>query len=194
MFSNLHSTRSLAVALLAVIAVGAGLAPAAQAQSDATLRVVSETFAFQDDTVLTVDVEIDGTVELAGLLQEREQLRTLASLARDEIASLRETVARLRGQEARITRRLENARAAYDALQSIEPALAFVAELTPGNTRVLSTAQEPVSPTGTSLALVALVTAVVAALAATLFVFLREAVREPAYERAPASREAPRGA
>ncbi|HKK69697.1 MAG TPA: hypothetical protein VKA86_00660 [Candidatus Krumholzibacteria bacterium] len=67
MFSNLHSTRSLAVALLAVIAVGAGLAPAAQAQSDATLRVVSETFAFQDDTVLTVDVEIDGTVELAGL-------------------------------------------------------------------------------------------------------------------------------
>ena len=67
MISNLHSTRSLAVALLAVIVVGAGLVPAAQAQSDATLRVVSQTFAYQDDTVLTVDVEIDGTVELAGL-------------------------------------------------------------------------------------------------------------------------------
>ncbi len=67
MTSNLHSTRSLAVALLAVIVVGAGLAPAAQAQSDAILRVVSKTFAYQDDTVLTVDVEIDGTVELAGL-------------------------------------------------------------------------------------------------------------------------------
>ena len=121
------------------------------------------------------------TVELAGLLHEREQLRSLAASTRDEIASLRETVAQLRGEEARIARRLENARAAYGALQAIEPALAFVAELTPGNTRVLSTAQEPVAPTGTSLAAVALVAAVVAALAATLFVFLREAVREPAY-------------
>ena len=132
------------------------------------------------------------TVKLAGALQEREQLRSalVASEARAE--TLRDRVAELRLEDARLSRRLSSASAAYQAVQAIEPALAFVANLTPGNTRVLNSAQEPTEATGPSARLLALIAAVVAGLAATLFVFLREAVREPADERAGARAQAAR--
>ncbi|MFN2323870.1 MAG: GNVR domain-containing protein [Trueperaceae bacterium] len=142
------------------------------------------------------------TVELAGALQEREQLRSALATSETRAETLRDRVAGLRQEDARLSRRTESASAAFQAVQAIEPALAFVANLTPGNTRVLNSAQEPTEPTGPSARLLALIAAVVAGLAATLFVFLREAVREPADEatRAPErasppnSRPTPRGA
>jgi|GEM_PF-1256468 len=132
------------------------------------------------------------TVELAGALQEREQLRSALATSEARAETLRDRVAELRQEDARLSRRLSSASAAYQAVQAIEPALAFVANLTPGNTRVLNDAQEPTEPTGPSARLLALIAAVVAGLAATLFVFLREAVREPADDRASAPSQNPR--
>lgn len=65
MFSNLHLKIGLVAA--AIVIVGAGLVPVAHAQSDVTLRVVSKEFRFEADTTLTVEVEIGGTIGLAGL-------------------------------------------------------------------------------------------------------------------------------
>lgn len=67
MFSNQHLTHGLVIAAIVTFVAGAGFVPAAQAQSDVTLRVVSKDFEFDADTTLMVEVEIDGIVELAGL-------------------------------------------------------------------------------------------------------------------------------
>lgn len=120
------------------------------------------------------------SVELAGLLQEREQVESSLDGYEDQANDLRTRLAELQTRELRLTRELETAQQAYTAVAAIEPVLAFVAELTPGNTRILNDAQVPVSPSGPSTLLVALIAAVVAAMVATVFVFLREAVREPA--------------
>lgn len=66
MFSNQHLTRGLLLIAVTFVA-GAGFVPAAQAQSDVTLRVVSQEFVFEADTMLEVDVEVTGAVALAGL-------------------------------------------------------------------------------------------------------------------------------
>lgn len=119
------------------------------------------------------------SVELGGLMEERRQLADALDVAMGDAETLRTRVAELRLEQASLSRRVDAARDAYQAVQAIEPALAFVADLTPGNTRVLNTAQEPTQPSDPSTTLIALLAAVVAALAATLFVFLREAVRDP---------------
>ena len=69
MFSTPHPARFLVFALVATMIAGAGLAPEAHAQGDpaVTLRVVSKVFEFPEDTTLTVEVEIEGDVALAGL-------------------------------------------------------------------------------------------------------------------------------
>ena len=117
---------------------------------------------------------------LASATGERAALEDAMAATRAQIERLRATVAELEAERREVTRRHEQARFAFETVQAIEPAIAFVAELTPSNTRVLNAAQEPLSPTGTSSTLFAVLAAVVAALAATLFVFLREAVRDPA--------------
>ena len=124
------------------------------------------------------------SVELGGLLQERALVDEALAASETRAAALRDRIADLRLEDARLSRRLEAAKDAYQAVQTIEPALAFVANLTPGNTRVLNRAQEPTDATGPSTSLVALLAALAAAVAATLFVFLREAVRDPAAESA----------
>lgn len=67
MFSSQHLTRALWIATAVAFVAGAGFAPAAHAQADVTLRVVGQTFEFEEDTTLAVDVEVTGTVALAGL-------------------------------------------------------------------------------------------------------------------------------
>lgn len=67
MFSNLHLTRGLLIAATVAFVAGAGFAPAAWAQSDVTLRVVGQTFEFEEDTTIDVVVEVTGTVALAGI-------------------------------------------------------------------------------------------------------------------------------
>lgn len=119
------------------------------------------------------------SVELAGLLHERSHVETSQERYEEQAEDLRARLAELRTRESRVERRLETARNAYDAVAAIEPVLAFVADLTPGNTRILNAAQVPAGPTGPSATLVMIIAALVTAMAATVFVFLREAVREP---------------
>jgi uncharacterized protein involved in exopolysaccharide biosynthesis len=131
-------------------------------------------------SVVAVTELQDLAANLAGTLAERAALQDEVAANTERVAELQGLVARLETEERGVMRRLDEATSAYRSVRSIEPALAFVAELTPGNTRVLNRAQEPIEPSGTGALLIALVAAVVAFLAATLFVFLREAVREPA--------------
>ena len=119
-------------------------------------------------------------VDLAGALAERAAVQDDIAATARSIEELQARVADLEAEERVVARRLDEATSAYASVRSIEPALAFVAELTPSNTRVLNRAQEPIAPSGVGPLLVAALAAVVAALAATLFVFLREAVRDPA--------------
>lgn len=118
-------------------------------------------------------------VQLASLLQERDHVRATRQGYEDEAARLRERLAELRTQGLRAERRLATAQSAYDSVVAIEPLLTFVADLTPGNTRILNEAQVSGEPVRPSLLLIAVLAASVAAMAATVFVFLREAVREP---------------
>lgn len=67
MFSSQHLTRGLWIATIVAFVAGAGFVPAARAQADVTLTVVGQSLEFQDDTTLAVDVEVTGTVALAGL-------------------------------------------------------------------------------------------------------------------------------
>ncbi len=119
------------------------------------------------------------SVELAGLLDERAALANEIAATEASLEELRIRVARLESEELAVMRRLDGATAAFESLRALEPALAFVADLTPSNTRVLNAAQEPVEPSGPSALLVAVLAAVVGLLAGTVFVFLREAVRDP---------------
>jgi uncharacterized protein involved in exopolysaccharide biosynthesis len=135
----------------------------------------------EDVTTLVAATELqDRSVELAGKLAERAAIEDELAATALRIEELQGRVARLEAEERGVVRRLDEAASAYGSVRSIEPALAFVTELTPSNTRVLNRAQEPIGPAGVGSLLVTAIAAVVAALAATLFVFLREAVRDPA--------------
>jgi uncharacterized protein involved in exopolysaccharide biosynthesis len=116
---------------------------------------------------------------LEGLRAERQQLASLQERDRARTTQLRADVNELTARQVRIEREVSEAESAYQALAGLVPTLTFVSELTPGNTRVLAPAEIPEVPSGRSLILVTALAAVVTFMAMTLFVFLREAVKEP---------------
>jgi predicted nucleic acid-binding Zn-ribbon protein len=123
------------------------------------------------------------TVALVDHRGERDDLAAAIVENEERLAALRDEVADLRAEELAVERSLSDARSGYEAVQRIEPLLAFVAELTPTNTRVLNAAQEPVQAEGPSVVTTSLVALVAGGLLATLAVFLREAVRDPTTSR-----------
>jgi uncharacterized protein involved in exopolysaccharide biosynthesis len=123
------------------------------------------------------------TVALADQRAERAELRDTLQEVESRLTELRREVADLRTEELAVNRALEDARASYEAVRRIEPLLAFVAELTPANTRVVNAAREPAEAEGPGLVASSMVALVAGGLLATLAVFLREAVREPTTPR-----------
>ena len=137
----------------------------------------------RDATALLARTDLQAVVvALADRAEERAFLATSLADLEEEVEALRRDVAALRVEGLTVQRRLDEARSAYQSVQSLEPGLAFVASLTPANTRVLDPADEPAEPVSSSWLLTTALAAVVAAMAATLFVFLREAVREPSHD------------
>ena len=121
----------------------------------------------------------DAHATLTSLLAQRSVLDGTLEALEERADDARVRIAELRTRQSLLERELDEARDAYASVRTIEPALNFVADLTPGNTRILNQAQVPVEPSGTSATLIALIAATAAGIFATLFVFLREAIRGP---------------
>ena len=118
-------------------------------------------------------------VELAGLEAEREQLLAQLEAYDAEAENLRSQIAALNLERGQLGRELENAQLAFNNVALLEPVIAYVTEVTPAKTRLLNEASVPVSPVGPRRTLNTALALVIAGMLATLFVFLREAVRAP---------------
>lgn len=130
------------------------------------------------------------TAELAGYVAERDQLTAGRAQLDAEAASLRTRLAELERQAAGLQRALTTAQAAHERLSALIPVLESQRSLAQGAARVVVRATPAVEPEPRNRVVVTLAAAVVAGLLATLFVFLREAVREPATAAATARRTA----
>ena len=121
----------------------------------------------------------DFTVDIAGL--EAEQTRITRQLAgyQTRLDELLTEAAQLNLQRGRLQRTLNDAREAYSDVALLEPIISYVTTIAPANARLLNSASVPSAPAGPRTLFNAALAAVLAALLATLFVFLREAVRAP---------------
>lgn len=117
--------------------------------------------------------------DLAGALGELRATERVAERFDAQGDTLRTRLAELERRGAELERRVEQAREAYTSVAELQPLIDYVADLTPGNIRVINEAQPPEEAIGPRTLLITALTAVVAGMLATLFVFLREAVREP---------------
>lgn len=119
------------------------------------------------------------TAELAGYLAERDQLTAGRAELDAEATTLRTRLAELERQAAGLQRALTTAQAAHARLTALVPLLESQRSLAQGAARVVVHATPAVDPEPRNRAMITLAAMLVAAMLATLVVFLREAVREP---------------
>lgn len=115
----------------------------------------------------------------AGHLAEHDYLETQVERDSTQVERLRNRLALLEQEGSRLQQQLDNATDSYNDLLAIEPLLNYTRELIPTTARVLSSASLPLEPLGSRRLITTLLSMVVTAMTVTLFVFLREAVREP---------------
>jgi uncharacterized protein involved in exopolysaccharide biosynthesis len=130
-------------------------------------------------TSLATNSTAQDRAELASLQARQASLQDQLSTYERDFQETRQTLAALERQRRDLESALENAEEAYQSVLQLQPMIAYVSELSPTNTRILSSADtsmpsEPVAPnrllnTALAVVLVGLLTLV--------FVFLREAVR-----------------
>lgn len=118
-------------------------------------------------------------VALVAAQAEHEVLAAQQRQLQAYAAELRERLAALNEQRSRLERELFRARAAYNDVAALQPIITYVTELAPTNARLLSRASVPVEPVGPRRLLATALAAVIAALLALVYVFLREAVATP---------------
>jgi uncharacterized protein involved in exopolysaccharide biosynthesis len=123
-------------------------------------------------------------VELAisGLEAERELLATQLEAYQQQADTLLADIAALELERTALERELTRARAAYEDVVALQPLITFVGALSPTGARMLSGAAVPSDPVSPRRALSTLIATTLAALIALVFVFLREAVRDPSSE------------
>jgi uncharacterized protein involved in exopolysaccharide biosynthesis len=120
-------------------------------------------------------------VELAisGLAAERDLLAMQLEAYQQQADTLLSEIAALELERAALERELTRARAAYEDVVALQPLITFVGALSPTGARMLSGAAVPTDPVAPRRTLSTLIAVVLAAMVATVFVFLREAVRDP---------------
>jgi uncharacterized protein involved in exopolysaccharide biosynthesis len=119
-------------------------------------------------------------VLLETLWGERNAIESQLVQARSDMGEARDQLSRLDRERARLDREMAIAQSAHASVAGLEQLVEFVTDLAPGGTRVINAASVPVIPSGPSRLLIAALAVVLGGMLATLFVFLREAVREPA--------------
>lgn len=117
--------------------------------------------------------------DLAALLAEQEQLVASLDTAASRAEALRTDLARLRSTASDLARQRAEIERSLGGIAALEPQLSFLVASAPNDVRVLAQAGESLRPVDDRAPLTTAVAGVVAALCATLFVFLREAVKEP---------------
>lgn len=122
---------------------------------------------------------LETLVLVESLRSEQGALEEQLTQTREEMADARDQLSRLERERSQLSRQMEIAQSAYASVAELEQLVEFVTELTPGGTRVINSASVPVTPSGTSRTFIGVLALVLGGMVATLFVFLREAVREP---------------
>ncbi|UCH26973.1 MAG: hypothetical protein JSV66_04855, partial [Trueperaceae bacterium] len=117
---------------------------------------------------------------LVGQLAEQENILGQLEAFEQQADTLLLEIARLDQERSRLSRELNNARKAYTDVVTLEPVINYLTELAPSNSRVLKEASIPSDPIGPRRMLNTALATVLAGMMALLYVFLREAVREPA--------------
>lgn len=126
-------------------------------------------------------------VQLETLRSEQWALESQVEQARADIGDARDQLSRLDRDRNRVTRNVQLSQSAYTSVADLEQLVGFVTELAPGGTRIINSASVPIVPSGPGRTLISLLAIVLAGMLATLFVFLREAVREPTSGVSPES-------
>lgn len=145
------------------------------------LRLQPDTLTGDVVTLLNETDLRDAAVDLVGLRAEQSRIETQLASYRQQVETLLERIATLDLTRNRLTFELENARSAYQNVAALEPVITYVTTVTPSNARLLSEASVPSAPLSANRTLNTALGVVVAGLLATLFVFLREAVRPPGH-------------
>lgn len=123
--------------------------------------------------------------DLAGQVAERDQLQNDSDRAEREATALRERLADLELRAATPQAALRNATAAYDRVAAVMPLLTLQQGMVDDAARVIIGASQPLEPKPRNRLTITLAACLVGGLLATLFVFLRAAVAEPATPARP---------
>ncbi len=118
-------------------------------------------------------------VSVRAARSELEVLQEQVLLDEERLDTLRTELAALETQQARLTRARDNAQRAYEDVAQLEPVIAYMTQLTPTTARVLNAASAPMEASGPGRLLITVLAGLVTGMLTVLFVFLREAVRDP---------------
>lgn len=165
---------------------GANPQPPQPTQAQERSRLSTALRLQPDDTLTGNVVELlnetelrDAAVALAGLAAESDRIETQLVDYQQQVETLLSRIAALNLERDRLERELDSAQGAYSDVVALEPVITYVTTITPGNARLLNEASVPGEPVAPRRTLNTALGIVLAGILATLFVFLREAVRAP---------------
>ena len=154
----------------------AWLAQRAAADDGALLVVLT----YAPEAAVTLDGAIASLhARIAGDEARIDGWRTAAERLSAERSALGRDLADVTVQLGLLQRAVNDQRRAVDALSTLEPGVAYVAQVAPSGARVLSAALVPTEPESRRTLLIALLVAVVVGFGGVVFALLAEAVRDP---------------
>jgi uncharacterized protein involved in exopolysaccharide biosynthesis len=125
------------------------------------------------------------TGDIAALLAQRDATTQQLAGYEGQAQLLRRQISELTRERTEFERDLRLLSARYEEALALVPTLDYVHRMIPSNSSVLDVAVMPHEPLPSRRMLVTVIAALVAGLLATVFVFLREAVRVEPPTRAP---------
>lgn len=134
----------------------------------------------QDLLTLVTRTRVEAlTADLAGYIAERELLQRTLGESDTELTSLRAELAMLDNEADRLEQELDAANRNFQRVSALAPLIELQRAMISSSARVVAPAMPPLEPEARNRLTISLAAALVAGLLATLFVFLRAAVREP---------------
>ena len=175
------SSQPLEAQLAAMVAAGAlDDATAAQLERSLSQLPASVTGGGQDLMTLVSQTQLESlTSDLAGFVAEQGLLERRLTEADDRLVDIRTELAQVNQTAAELEQVLVRAQASYDSAAQLAPLIRLQQGFIGSAAKVVVEAVAPLEPRPRNRLTITLAAAVVAGLLATLFVFLRAAVREP---------------
>lgn len=175
------SNLPLELQLNALVTTGVLEAQAARDIEAALAQLPSNTSgAGQDLMVLVSRTQLESlTSDLASYAAEREFLESRLNDFGSELSSIRTQLTELSQQADQLQSAVNRAQASFDSVARLAPLVGLQQSAVSNAARVLVPAVEPLEAKPRNRLTITVAAALVAGLLATLFVFLRAAVREP---------------